>query len=33
MVHFGKEVLEKKEKVKVNSILDPILVKYYKKGA
>jgi len=33
MVHFGKGVLEKKEKVKVNTILDPILVKYYKKGA
>ena len=33
MVHFGKGVLGKKEKVKVNTILDPILVKYYKKGA
>ncbi|MBC8548068.1 MAG: hypothetical protein H8D23_00315 [Candidatus Brocadiales bacterium] len=33
IVHFGKGVLEKKEKVKVNTILDPILVKYYKKGA
>ncbi len=33
MVHFGKGVLEKKEKVKVNTILEPILVKYYKKGA
>jgi len=33
MVHFGKGILEKKDKVKVNSILDPILVKYYKKGA
>ncbi|MCR4290943.1 MAG: polyamine aminopropyltransferase, partial [Candidatus Scalindua sp.] len=33
MVHFGKGVLEIKEKVKVNTILDPILVKYYKKGA
>ena len=33
MVHFGKGVLEKKEKVKVNTVLDPILVKYYKKGA
>ncbi len=27
MVHFGKGVLERKEKVKVNTILDPILVK------
>jgi spermidine synthase len=33
MVHFGKGILEKKDKVKVNSILDPIIVKYYKKGA
>lgn len=28
-----QRVLEKKEKVKVNTVLDPILVKYYKKGA
>ena len=33
MVHFGKGVLGKKQKVKPNTILDPILVKYYKKGA
>jgi len=33
MVNFGKGVLEKKENVKVNTILDPIIVKYYKKGA
>ncbi len=33
MVHFSKGVLEKKKKVKVNTVLDPILVKYYKKGA
>lgn len=33
MVNFGKGVLERKDKLKINSILDPILVKYYKKGA
>jgi len=33
MVNFGKGVLGKKGKVKVNTILDPIIVKYYKKGA
>jgi spermidine synthase len=33
MVNFGKGVLEKKDKVKVNTVLDPIIVKYYKKGA
>ena len=32
MVNFGKGVLEKKDKLKVNTVLDPILVKYYKKG-
>ncbi|MHC4268150.1 MAG: polyamine aminopropyltransferase [Planctomycetota bacterium] len=33
MVHFGKGVLDKKDKIEVNTILDPVLVKYYKKGA
>jgi spermidine synthase len=33
MVHFGKGVLEKKDNIKVNTILNPVLVKYYKKGA
>ncbi|MCP4270060.1 MAG: polyamine aminopropyltransferase [Candidatus Brocadiaceae bacterium] len=33
MVHFGKGVLIKKEKIDVNTILNPVLVKYYKKGA
>lgn len=33
IVHFGKGVLEKEEKVKPNTVLDPTLVKYYKKGA
>ncbi|ODS32564.1 MAG: spermidine synthase (putrescine aminopropyltransferase) [Candidatus Scalindua rubra] len=32
MVHFGKGILEEKDKVEVNSILDPVLVRYYKKG-
>jgi len=33
MVHFGKGILERKDKLKVNTVLDPILVKYYKKSA
>jgi len=33
MLHFGKGVLVEKDKVEVNSILDPVLVRYYKKGA
>ncbi len=32
MVHFGKGILDKKDKVEVNTVLDPILVKYYQKG-
>ncbi len=33
MVHFGKGVLDKKDKIEINSVLNPVLVKYYKKGA
>ncbi len=33
MVHFGKGVFEPKDNIKVNTILDPVLVRYYKKGA
>ncbi len=33
MVHFGKGVLDNKDKIEINSILNPVLVKYYKKGA
>ena len=32
MTHFGKGILEIKEKVKVNTILNPILTTYYKNG-
>ncbi|MDR4503363.1 MAG: polyamine aminopropyltransferase [Candidatus Scalindua sp.] len=33
MIHFGKGILNKKEAVKINTILNPVLVQYYKKGA
>ncbi len=33
MVHFGKGVLDKEEDIEVNTILNPVLVKYYKKGS
>jgi spermidine synthase len=33
MVHFGKGTLDEKDNVKVNTILDPVLARYYKKGA
>ncbi len=33
MIHFGKGILNNKEEIKINTILNPILVKYYKRGA
>ncbi len=33
MTHFGKGILSKKADVEINTILNPLLVKYYKKGA
>lgn len=32
MIHFGKGILDIKDSVEVNTVLDPVLVKYYKKG-
>ena len=32
MVHFGKGILELKNSVEINTVLDPVLVKYYKSG-
>lgn len=33
MVHFGKGILNNKETVRINTLLNPVLVEYYKKGA
>lgn len=33
MLHFGKGILDKKADVEVSSILDPVIARYYKKGA
>lgn len=32
MIHFGKGILNKKDGIKINTILDPVIVKYYKTG-
>ena len=33
MINFGKGVIDIKEDVKVNTVLDPVLVEYYRKGS
>lgn len=33
MVNFGKGIIDRKKNIKVNTILNPVLVEYYKKGA
>ncbi|MGR3179437.1 MAG: polyamine aminopropyltransferase [Candidatus Anammoxibacter sp.] len=33
MIHFGKGILDIKDSIKVNTILDPVLASYYRKGA
>lgn len=32
MIHFGKGILDKKDKVEINTVLNPILVNYYKQS-